>query len=62
MVYNQVEIKAIQLSLGNLGNQGISVKEVLLHSIDWLYEKYKATADIRHIYKAIYILAFYKRR
>ena len=59
MVYNQVEIKAIQLSLGNLENQGISVKEVLLHSIDWLDEKYKATADIRYIYKAIWHIFAY---
>ncbi len=59
MVYNQVEIKAIQLSLGNLESKGIPVKEVLIQSINWLYEKYKITTDIRYIYKAIWHIFAY---
>lgn len=54
-----MEIKAIQLSLGNLESKGIPVKDVLIQSINWLYEKYKNTADIRYLYKSIWHIFAY---
>lgn len=54
MVYNAVAILAIKIAIGNVEYAGLSSKDILWNSIDWLIKKYEETQDYNYLKKAVW--------
>lgn len=53
MIYDKVLVHSIILAVSGFGWNALPHRDVLLKSIDLLYEKYKQDNDKEHLYKAI---------